>query len=108
MAANKQPYALISLFKSQYKSRYGRDITLNQYRERWGFQDMIDSVGYERSREIIEHYFSTSPSQHHNPQWLFNNFEKLDAYMTERDADRERRAKIRELTRQRAEELDEQ
>lgn len=101
-AAQKQPYMLISLFEHLFEQRAGRKLTLNKYREKWGFQDMIDSVGYDRAVEIIKFYFST------DNQWttshLFNVFDKLDDSLRKRDEDRVKRAKLREETRLRMEE----
>lgn len=99
--AKQQPQALISHFIACYESKYGRVITVNRYRDKWGFQDMIDSVGYERSKELIEYYFSTD--QAHTMNKLFNTFDALDESMRKRDADRVYRARLLEETKKRME-----
>ena len=53
----KQAYALVSLYISLFQSKYNRQPVVNRYREKWAMQDVIDTVGYERSRELIEYYF---------------------------------------------------
>lgn len=74
---------------------------VNRYKEKWAFQDMIDSIGYERSRDVIEYYFQIDGT--HQLNKLFNTFDVLDRSLTERDADREYRARLREETRKRME-----
>jgi hypothetical protein len=80
-------------------------VALNKYREKWGFQDMIDSIGYDRAVEVMKFYFET-PAPWTTTQ-LFNTFDRLDDSLRKRDADRERRAILREQTRQRMEQAHE-
>jgi hypothetical protein len=101
-AVQKQPYMLIDLYILCFKNKTGRTPVVNKYREKWGFQDMIASVGYDRSVELIKFYFQTSSNW--SPAHLFSTFDKLDDSLRKRDADRERRATLREETRLRMEE----
>jgi hypothetical protein len=101
-ASQKQSYSLISLFEHMYELKTGRKPTLNKYREKWGFQDMIDSIGYDRAVEVIKFYFDTPNAW--TPGHLFNNFDRLDESLRKRDDDRAHRAALREQTRLRMEE----
>ena len=100
-SAKQQPQALISLYLACYQEKYGRVPTVNRYRDKWGFQDMIDSVGYDQSRKLVEYFFATDQS--HTLNRLFNTFDVLDDAMRKRDADREYRAKLLEETKKRME-----
>jgi hypothetical protein len=97
-------FALVDLYVLCYKDKTGRKPTVNRFREKWGFQDMVDSIGYDRSVEIVKYYFETQNNW--TPNHLFNNFDKLDEALTKRDADRARREALREETRRRVEEWD--
>jgi hypothetical protein len=99
---DNRTYALIDLYALLYTDRYKKKPTINKYRDKWGFLDMIDSVGYERSVEITKYYFLLDKSAH-PLNWLFNNFDKLDTELSARDADRQRRARLREQTARRME-----
>lgn len=100
-AQKKQPYMLIDLYILLYKQKSGRAPVINRYKEKWGFQDMIDSLEYDRAVEVIKYYFMTDNNW--STSQLFNNFEKYDDALRKRDADREYRAKLREETRLRME-----
>lgn len=102
----QQSMELIDLFVLCYTSKTGRKPVVNRYKEKWGFQDMIDSIGYERSVEIVKFYFETSNAW--TPVSLFNIFDKLDESLRRRDEDRARREKLREKTLEALKEWDAQ
>ena len=77
MANDKQPYILISLYLSLYKERYNKSLTINKFREKWAMQDVIDSVGYDRSVELLKYYFKTNKSGH-PLNFFYNNFDRID------------------------------
>jgi len=77
VANEKQPYILISLYLSLYKERYNKSLTINKFREKWAMQDVIDSVGYDRSVELLKYYFKTNKSGH-PLNFFYNNFDKID------------------------------
>lgn len=78
MASEKEPYVLIGLYLSLYKERYNKTITINKFREKWAMQDVIDSVGYERAKELLVYYFATN-KQGHPLNFFYNNFDRIDA-----------------------------
>ena len=40
-------------------------------------QDVIDSVGYDRSVELLKYYFKTNKSGH-QLNFFYNNFDRID------------------------------
>lgn len=100
---DNRPYALIDLYVLLYTERYKKKPLVNKFRDRWGFTDMIDTVGYDRSVEILKFYFAIDRASH-NLSALFNNFDKLDESLRIRDEDRAKRAILRKQTKQRMEE----
>lgn len=107
-AANQQAYALISLFIKRYQEKYEKSpADLNRYRDKWGFQDMIDQLGYEDSRGLVDFYF-TMTKYGHPVSYLLYNYEKIDAYRRELAEDEANRIKLREQTRLKVMEWDKQ
>lgn len=99
----KLAYALVSLYCALYKQKYNRQPVVNKYREKWAMQDVIDSVGYDRAKELLEFYFKTA--NHGNTlQWFFYNFEKLDLSLSQAQQDKTRREIIRAKTKTMVEE----
>ena len=98
MANEKQPYVLISLYESLYQERYGKKPRINKFREKWAMQDVIDSVGFERAKELIAYYFKTSKSGH-PLNFFFYNFDKIDYLKSEIEKDITKRRILREETK---------
>lgn len=103
MAENKQPYILLSLYQSLYKDKYNKQARLNKYRDKWAMQDVIDTVGYERAKELMEYYFKTGKIGH-PLQFFFYNFDSMDRIKQESDKDKLNRIKLREQTKRMVEE----
>jgi hypothetical protein len=101
---NQQAQALLSLFIKKYAERYGTEPQLNRYRLKWGAVDFIDSVGYQRAKEITEYYLTLESN--HSFEALLATFDKVGAAMDERREDNARRARLREETRRRVEEYE--
>ena len=95
---SKEPYILISLYENLYFEKYGKKPRLNKFREKWAMQDVIDSVGYERAKELLEYYFKTSKNGH-PLNFFFYNFDRIDQIETEIKRDRANRAMLREQTK---------
>ena len=98
MANEKQPYILISLYLSLYKERYNKVVTINKFREKWAMQDVIDSVGFDRAKELLIYYFSLTKNGH-PLQFFFYNFDKMDALKIEIEKDKEKRRLLLEETK---------
>jgi hypothetical protein len=97
-ADTKQPYALLSLYEKLYSERYSKIARLNKFKEKWAMQDVIESVGYDRARELLEYYFSVT-KQGHPLQWFFYNFDRLDDMLLQSEEDTQRRRNLREATK---------
>lgn len=98
MANEKQPYVLIGLYESLYQERYGKRPRINKFREKWAMQDVIDSVGFERAKELVAYYFKTSKSGH-PLNFFFYNFDKIDYLKAEIEKDITKRRILREETK---------
>ena len=89
---------MISLYQSLYKEKYGRTPQINKFREKWAMQDVIDSVGFERAKELVIYYFKTSKSGH-PLNFFFYNFDKIDYLKSEIEKDITKRRILREETK---------
>lgn len=98
MANNKGPYILISLYETLYVEKYNKKPKLNKFREKWAMQDVIDSVGFERAKELIEYYFKTTKFNH-PLQFFFYNFDRIDKMQRDIENDRIHREHLREETK---------
>ena len=94
----KQAYALVSLYIALYKNKYNKQPIVNRYREKWAMQDVIDTVGFERSKELLEYYFKCSKVGH-PLNWFLYNFDRLDDVLIKSQEDVERRKELREQTK---------
>ena len=95
---SKEPYVLIGLYEKLYFEKYNKKPRLNKFREKWAMQDVIDSVGYDRARELIEYYFKTSKNGH-PLNFFFYNFDRIDQVETEIQKDKANRVMLREQTK---------
>lgn len=98
MANNKEPYILLTMYQNLYKDKYGRAVTINKFREKWAMQDVIDSVGFNRAKELLEYYFGLNKNGH-PLQFFFYNFDKMDALKLEIEKDKEKRRLLLEETK---------
>jgi hypothetical protein len=73
-------------------------VTINKFREKWAMQDVIDSVGYTRAKELLEYYFGLTKNGH-PLQFFFYNFDKMDLVKTEIEKDKEKRRLLLEETK---------
>lgn len=86
------------MYQSLYKDKYGRAVTINKFREKWAMQDVIDSVGFDRAKELLEYYFGLNKNGH-PLQFFFYNFDKMDALKIEIEKDKEKRRLLLEETK---------
>lgn len=98
MANNNQlPYVLLTDYSNLYKDKYGKVPRINKFREKWAMQDVIDSVGYDRAKELLVYYFKTS-KMGHPLNFFYNNFDRMDTFMENAEKDKEHRRKLRQDT----------
>ena len=98
MANERAPYILIGVYENLYKEKYDKKPRINKFREKWAMQDVIDSVGYDRAKELLAYYFKTNKSGH-PLGFFFYNFDKIDSLKIEIERDQENRRKLREATK---------
>lgn len=79
-------------------SKYGKMPSINRYREKWAMQDVIDSIGFDRAKELIEYYFSTGKNGH-PIQFFFFNFDKIDIMQREIEKDKQNRKILQAATK---------
>ena len=96
---SKLCYALINHYVRLYSEKYDRKPVVNRHREKWAMSDVIESIGYDRAKELLDYYFRTS-NQGHSLTWFFYNFDRLDEMLNRTEEDNAWRAKIRLQTRQ--------
>ena len=98
MANEREPYVLIGLYESLYKDKYNIKPKINKFREKWAMQDVIDSVGFDRAKELLVYYFKTSKSGH-PLSFFFYNFDKIDYLKTELEKDANNRRLLLQATK---------
>ena len=98
MAVSKEPYILLSIYANEYEALYNVKPTINKYREKWAMQDVIDSIGFDRAKEVLQYYFNTGKNKHHL-NFFYNNFERIEDMMIQQKEDRVNRDRLLEQTR---------
>jgi hypothetical protein len=89
---------LIGLYESLYKDKYNVKPKINKFREKWAMQDVIDSVGFDRAKELLVYYFKTSKSGH-PLSFFFYNFDKIDYLKSELEKDANNRRLLLQATK---------
>lgn len=100
MAVNKEPYILLSLYSNLYEEAYNSKPTINKYREKWAMQDVIDSIGFDRSKEVLEYYFKTGKNKH-PLNFFYNNFDRMENMMIQAKEDKVNRSRTIQETKRR-------
>lgn len=98
MANNKEPYILLTQYQNLYKNKYGKAPLINKFREKWAIQDVIDSVGFDKAKDLLEYYF-TLAKQGHPLQFFYFNFDKMEVARNDLYKDKERRRIVMEATK---------
>jgi len=96
--SEKGPYILISLYESLYKEKYNKKLRLNKFREKWAMQDVIDSVGFDRAKELVVYYFATNKNGH-PLNFFYNNFDRIDILNKEIQQDKINRSILLDQTK---------
>lgn len=96
--SNQLPYILLTDYVNLYRDKYSKVPRINKFREKWAMQDVIDSVGYDRAKELLEYYFRTNKSGH-PLSFFYYNFDKIDQLKTEIDRDKINRERLRAETK---------
>ncbi len=99
MANEREPYVLIGLYENLYFEKYNKKPRINKFREKWAMQDVIDSVGMDKAKDLLVYYFKTAKSGH-PLSFFFYNFDKIDYLKTEREKDAKHRKLLLQATKQ--------
>jgi len=102
---NQQAYILIGLYQQLWKTKYGKVVVVNRYKRKWDLLDVVQTIGYDRAREVLEYYFTCNKAGH-PLEWFLANFDKLDESMQKIQDDKVRRILVRARTKQLVEEED--
>jgi hypothetical protein len=102
LTVQQKAYALITHFEKEYVRKYDRKPDLNRHRDKWGFQDMLEDLGYDEAKEIVTYYFTLGVIGH-PLQTLLRNYDRYHRVREDRKDDLERRRALREETRKRVE-----
>ena len=65
-------------------------------------QDVIDSIGFERSKNVLYYYFETGKNRH-PLNFFYNNFERLEDMMIQTKEDKVRNTRVLQETKNRME-----
>ena len=103
MAVNKEPYILLSIYSSLYEEIYKVRPTINRYKEKWAMQDVIDSIGFDRSKDVLIYYFQTGKNRH-PLNFFYNNFERIEDMMMQIKEDKANRSRMLKETKKMVEE----
>ena len=103
MAVNKEPYILLSVYSNLYEGLYGSKPTINRYKEKWSMQDVLDSIGFDRAKAVLDYYFKTGKNKH-PLNFFYNNFERIESMMMQINEDKANRSRLLEDTRRMVEE----
>jgi hypothetical protein len=108
VATKQQGNAHVTLYLRHYKTKYGYEpLNFNRYRDLYGFMAMIDDLGYDRAKEVINYYFDTE-RYGHPVNYLLYNYDKLNRAMIDEAEDEIERAKLRAESKIRVEQWQQQ
>jgi hypothetical protein len=95
------------LYAQRYFETYKNPPSMNRYQQKWGFQDMLDDLGYDDARAVIDYYFELKIPGH-PVLTLFKRYDEMHRFQEEEAADRELRLALREKTRLRVQKYEEE
>lgn len=96
---SQKAHALAAYFAAQYELATGRKYHGNVFRDKWGYQDMLDDLGETTSKKVIDWYFKTSRDEF-TPQDLHRNYDRLYEAMDDHARDMEMRQAALDKTRE--------
>jgi hypothetical protein len=112
MAASKAPKtptnaqlsnALARHYVKLHEAVHGtKPADFNLYRDRRGFEAMIEDLGYDRAKQVVEYYMGLIRA--HPCGWLLYNYEKVNNRIIEIEEEQKNAAEVFEETRKRVEE----
>lgn len=104
MATAKDCHSLTSYYEKLFKARYGEAPDVNRVTARWNFDSVLGGMNVRQAKELLDYYFTTPATKRHSLEWFFYNYEKLIKAMLNSRKEAERRKKLMEESKKRAEE----
>jgi hypothetical protein len=98
----QQANALITKYVKLYTDRYGKAPVINRYRERWGFQSVIEDLGRGEADAVLEYYFSLRMD--HSVQNFLRSYDELHKNRLADEKDKRRVAQLHIETQRRVQE----
>ncbi len=95
--SKRQDHILISYYEAKYAQKYGRRPLVNRHREKWGFQDMLESLPMEDCKRVIDYYLDLDVS--HTVRGLLHKFDVYFENMNESEAEKAERIRLRNQTK---------
>lgn len=97
-------FGMLSYFASKWKTKYGKVLTLNKYKEKWAMASLVEDFGEDQVEKAIDYYFTLS-KEGHPLVWFYNNCDMILKALTEQERDDKLRAERREQMKKLKEEF---
>ena len=99
----QQANALITKYVKLYTEKHGQAPVINRYRERWGFQAIIEDLGRDDANKVVEYYIGLRKTSHEVPE-LLRTYDELHKNRLADEKDIKEREKLRVETARRVKE----
>lgn len=100
----KEAFGMLSYFANNWKTKYGKVLTINKYKEKWAMISLIEDFGEDQVEKAIDYYF-TLTKDGHPLVWFYNNCDTIIKTLTEKQRDDKLRAERREQMKKLKEEF---
>lgn len=107
MNKRQQAHAIITLYKKNFKEKYGQEPLVHTYSLIYGVMDAIDDLGYENAKKTMEYYFTYDVVGQHPFQNYLNRYIEMHKMRLDLEKDAKHRAKLLEQTRRMVEQMEE-
>ena len=97
MAANKEPYILLTIYMALYEQKYGKKPRINKYKEKWAVSSLFEDYSHDTVYECLDYYFRGAKDGHPLTYFFFN-FEQIKAMMDDQHKDEQMRLERRKKT----------
>ena len=88
-------FAMLSYFSNKWKTKYGKSLAINKYKEKWAMASLIEDFGEDDVEKAIDYYFNLN-KEGHPLVWFYNNCDNILKTLTDKEQDDKLRAERRE------------
>ena len=99
----QQANALITKYVKLYTDRYGTAPTVNRYRDKWGFTDMLNDLGKADAEKVLVYFFALRLTDH-TLIALFRSYDELHKNRLAEEEDKRGVAQLHKETAKRVKE----